>query len=48
MRRGRWGAYVSRPKDDEERAQREVAASDALAELLSQLAGPADREETSR
>jgi hypothetical protein len=45
---GALGAYVSRPKDDEERAQRDVAASDALAELLSQLARLADGEEISR
>jgi hypothetical protein len=42
------GAYVSRPKDDEELAQRDVAASEAFAELLSQLAQPAVGEEVTR
>jgi hypothetical protein len=45
---GSLGTYVSRPKDDEERAQRDLAASEALGEILSQLARPADDEEASR
>ncbi len=40
--------YVSRPKDDEELAQRDLAASEALGEILSRLARPADREEAAR
>jgi hypothetical protein len=43
---GALGAYVSRPKDDEERAQRDVAASEAFAEMLSQLAQPTGEEAT--
>ena len=31
--------YVARPKEDEELAERDVAASSALAELLGKLAG---------
>jgi hypothetical protein len=34
---GALGTYVSRPKDDEERAQRDLAASEALGEILSRL-----------
>jgi hypothetical protein len=34
------GAYVSRPKDEEALAQRDVAACDALGEILSRLAQP--------
>jgi hypothetical protein len=34
------GAYVSRPKDEEELAQRDVAACEALGEILSRLAQP--------
>jgi hypothetical protein len=34
------GGYVSRPKDEEELAQRDLAASRALAEILSRLAHP--------
>jgi hypothetical protein len=45
---GSLGTYVSRPKDDEELAQRNLAASDAIGEVLSQLAGPADHEEVWR
>jgi hypothetical protein len=41
---GALGAYVSRPRNDEELAQRDVAASEAFGELLSQLARPAARE----
>jgi hypothetical protein len=33
---------VSRPKDDEERAQRDLAASEALGEILSRLAESTD------
>jgi hypothetical protein len=40
--------YVSRPKHEEELAQRDVAASEALGELLSQLARPSANEEVSR
>lgn len=43
--------YVSRPKDDEAQAQRELAASEALGEILSQLAQsvePGDRQEATR
>jgi hypothetical protein len=36
--------YVSRPKLDEELAQRDVAVSDALGEILSELARPAGEE----
>lgn len=39
------GMYVSRPKNDEEIAQRDVAASGAVGEILSRLADPADRQE---
>ncbi|HEX7298885.1 MAG TPA: hypothetical protein VF257_07740 [Solirubrobacteraceae bacterium] len=35
------GTYVSRPKADEELAQRDLAASEALGEILSRLAEPA-------
>jgi hypothetical protein len=34
--------YVSRPKDEEELAQRDLAASKALGAILSELAQPAD------
>ena len=37
---GSLGTYVSRPKDDEALAQRDVAACDALGAILSQLAQP--------
>jgi len=37
--------YVSRPKDDEELAQRDLAASEALGEVLGQLAQPNESEE---
>jgi hypothetical protein len=40
--------YVSRPKDDEELAQRDLAAPEALGEILSQLARPAESDEASR
>jgi hypothetical protein len=36
------GVYVSRPKEDEEFAQRDLAASKALGENLGRLAEPAD------
>jgi hypothetical protein len=37
---GALNTYVSRPKDDEELAQRDLAASAALGEILSRLAEP--------
>jgi len=37
---GSLGSYVSRPKDEEELAQRDLAASEALGEILSRLAQP--------
>jgi hypothetical protein len=37
---GALGTYVSRPKDEEALAERNVTASGALGELLSQLAAP--------
>ena len=36
------GIHVSRPKDEEELAQRDLAACEALGEILSRLAQPAD------
>jgi hypothetical protein len=45
---GSLGIYVSRPKDEEELAQRNVAASEALGEVLGQLAQPSAGEEDSR
>ena len=39
---GALGVYVSRPKEDEEFAQRDLAASEALGEILGRLAEPAD------
>jgi hypothetical protein len=45
---GSLGTYVSRPKDDKELAQRDLAASQVLGEFLSQLALPADDEEALR
>ena len=45
---GSLGTYVSRPKDDEELAERDLAASEALGEVLSLLARPTDDEEASR
>ncbi len=39
---GSLGTYVSRPKDEEELAQRDLAASEALGAILSQLAQPSD------
>jgi hypothetical protein len=39
---GSLGTYVSRPKDEEELAQRDLAAAEALGEILSRLAQPAD------
>jgi len=45
---GSLGTYVSRPRDDEEFAQRDLAASEALGEVLSQLARLADGQEASR
>jgi hypothetical protein len=38
---GALGTYVSRPKADEEFAQRDLAASEALGEILGRLAEPA-------
>jgi hypothetical protein len=38
---GSLDSYVSRPKDEEERAQRDLAASEALGAILSRLAHPA-------
>lgn len=40
--------YVSRPKDDEALAQRDVLASEALGEILARLAAPMASEEGSR
>jgi hypothetical protein len=37
---GSLGTYVSRPKDEEALAQRDVAARDALGAILSRLAQP--------
>jgi hypothetical protein len=45
---GSLGTYVSQPKDDEELAERDLAASEALGEILSRLARLADDEEASR
>jgi hypothetical protein len=45
---GSLGSYVSRPKGDEQLAQRDVAASEALGEILSELARPAGGEEGAR
>ena len=42
---GSLGSYVSRPKDEEELAQRDLAASEALGEILSRLAQPDDARE---
>jgi hypothetical protein len=39
---GSLGSYVSRPKDEEALAQRDVAACEALGAILSRLARPAD------
>jgi hypothetical protein len=40
--------YVSRPKDGEELAQRDLAASETLGAILGELAGKAGREEVQR
>jgi hypothetical protein len=45
---GSLGTYVSRPKDDEELAERDLAASEAFGEILSQLARPADGQAVAR
>jgi hypothetical protein len=45
---GSLGTYVSRPKDEEELAQRDLAASETLGEILGQLAQPATGDEDSR
>jgi hypothetical protein len=45
---GSLGTYVSRPKDDEDLALRSLAASEALGEILSKLARPADGQEASQ
>ena len=42
------GVYVSRPKDDEERAERDLAASETLGAILSQLAQHARGEEVAQ
>ena len=42
------GVYVSRPKDDEEFAQRDLAASETLGVILGQLARQAGGEEVAR
>ena len=39
------GTYVSRPKDEEELAQRDVAACEALGEILTRLAQPIEARE---
>ena len=39
------GAYVSRPKDEEALAQRDLAACDALGAILSRLAQPIEARE---
>ena len=39
------GAYVARPKDEEELAQRDLAACDALGAVLSRLAQPIEARE---
>ena len=36
------GMYVSRPKDEEDLAQRDLAAAEALGEILTRLAQPVD------
>jgi hypothetical protein len=43
---GSLGTYVSRSKDDEELAERDLAASEALGEVLSQIAKPTGEEVT--
>jgi hypothetical protein len=40
---GALGVYVSRPKEDEEFAQRDLAASEAIGEILGRLAEPRRR-----
>ena len=45
---GSLGTYVSRPKDDEQSAQRDVAAAEAIGEVLGELAAPAGGEEVPR
>jgi hypothetical protein len=42
------GEYVSRPKDDEALAKRDVVAAQALGTLLSSLAEPGDCEEVAQ
>lgn len=42
------GVYVSRPKDDEELAERDLAASETLGSILGQLAWQAGGEEVAR
>jgi hypothetical protein len=39
---GSLGTYVSRPKNEEERAQLDVATSEALGEILGRLAQPVE------
>jgi hypothetical protein len=45
---GSLATYVSRPKDEEELAQRDLAASEALGEILSRLAHPDNGEQVAR
>jgi hypothetical protein len=45
---GALGSYVSQPRNDEELAQRDVAAAEALGELLTRLAQPTACEEVAR
>jgi hypothetical protein len=42
------GVYVSRPKDHEELAERDLAAAETLGVMLGQLAQQARREEVAR
>jgi hypothetical protein len=42
---GSRGTYVSRPKNEEEHAQRDLAASEALGEILGRLAQPVESRE---
>jgi hypothetical protein len=42
------GVYVSRPKDDEELAERDLAASETLGSILGQLARHTSGEEVAR
>jgi hypothetical protein len=42
------GVYVSRPKEDEELAERDLAASETLGAILGKLARYASGEEVAR